>query len=255
MDQCQKQFLSSLAALLAKMAVADGVVTSDERNKATLIWRKLGLGAAQSEYCEKAFRIAQTDGVSLQRYVQEFVVTRFGADAREFLYGLMWDVACADGVLHKNEKSLLMGLRNGLGLPSDTYDIYYRRYVSSGSLAIDAEVEEQKEFARKRAEREWKRAEEESRRRERENARRRRERTNASNAMSADMASAYAMLGCEPSMSDECLKHAYRMAAMRWHPDRLRAEGVPQELVDRANEKMAAVNAAWNAIKRQRQMA
>ena len=236
------------------MAMADGIVTQVERNKAASIWHKLGLGVAQSEYCEKAFRIAQTDGVSLQRYVQEFVATRFGADAREFFYGLMWDVACADGVLHRNEKSLLMGLRNVLGLPSDTYDIYYRRYISNGRLAIDAEVEEQKEFARKRAEREGKGAEEESRRREKENARRRRERGNASDATSTGISSAYALLGCEPSMSDECLKRAYRMAAIRWHPDRLLAEGVPQGLIDKANEKMATVNAAWDVIKRQRQM-
>jgi DnaJ like chaperone protein len=36
------------------------------------------------------------------------------------------------------------------------------------------------------------------------------------------------------------------------HPDKLMAQGLPQEFVDLANEKMAAINAAYDTVKKQR---
>ena len=256
MDLSQKRFLSSLAALLAKMAKADGVVTSEEIGKVSSIWNKLGLNHEQAEYCARSFQIAQNDGVSIQRYVQEFVATRFGVDAREFLYDLMWDVACADGILHKREKSLLEELPNELGLPTDSFDVYYRRYVLNGMLAKDEEVEARKRAAREKEEESRKRkaAQEEYRRRAEEDARRRRERASRDVAVPRDIDSAYALFGCAPSTPTDILKKAYRTAAMRWHPDRLRSEGVPQELIEKANGKMAAYNSAWDIIKRYRKI-
>ena len=254
MDQAQKRFLSSLSALLAKMAMADGVLVPEELSKVSSIWNKLGLTSEQSEYCELSFKIAQKDGVPFQRYVQEFVASRFGIDAREFLYGLMWEVACADDVLHRREKSILEALQNGLGLPSDSYDIYYSRYIRVGRV-IDEKVEEQKKTARQKAEEARRRAtQEEARRRAEDDARRRRERARRSISIPHDIDSAYALLGCTPVTTIEDLKRAYRAAAMRWHPDRLRSDGVPQELIDKANEKMAAYNAAWDIIKRHRKI-
>ena len=262
MDIGQKRFLSSLAALLAKMAKADGVVTLDERDKVSSIWVKLGLTIEQSQYCSQAFNIAQNDGVNLHRYVQEFVATQFGIDAREFLYGLMWDVACADGILHKKEKTILQELPNALGLPPDSYDIYYGRHIRNGRLAVDAEVEEQKNAARQKAEDSRRRAHEEARRRAEEYARRRaeeesrrkRERTDKGFSSVSGIDSAYALLGCSAHASNAELKTAYRKAAMRWHPDRLRAEGVPQELIDKATERMKTLNSAWDIIKKRRKI-
>ena len=251
MDLSQKRFLSSLAALLAKMAKADGVVTSKERVKVESIWKRLGLTSEQSEYCIASFVMAQNDGVSFQRYVQEFVATRFGIDAREFLYGLLWDVACADGILHKNEKLILEGLPNLLGLLPDSYDIYYGRYIRNEKLAIDAELEEQRKAAQQKADNRRRREQENARRQADEEAHRKRERAKARRPFpSSGIEAAYLLLGCSSSMPTEELKAAYRRAAMRWHPDRLRAEGVPQELINESNEKMARINSAWDIIKR-----
>lgn len=253
MDRAQKRFLASLSALLAKIAMADGVVSSEEIGKVSSIWNRLGLNQEQSKYCESSFKVAQNDGLPLQRYVQEFIATRFGVDAREFIYGLMWEVACADGVLHRREKYILKALSNELGLPLDSYDIYYGRYVRTGRT-IDEEVEEQKRAARQKAEEARRRAnQEDARRRAEDEARRNRKRTNNRySTVPQDIDSAYAFLGCTSSTATENLKRAYRAAAMRWHPDRLRSEGVPQELIEKANEKMAAYNAAWDIIKRYR---
>ncbi len=45
------------------------------------------------------------------------------------------------------------------------------------------------------------------------------------------------------------MKKAYRALAKKYHPDTLRAQGLPDEMVGRANERMARINAAWDAVK------
>ena len=62
----------------------------------------------------------------------------------------------------------------------------------------------------------------------------------------------FAVLGIESTATDEQIKHAYRQLIRENHPDTVIAQGMPQEFVDIANEKMAAINAAYDQIKKQR---
>ena len=70
----------------------------------------------------------------------------------------------------------------------------------------------------------------------------------------SDVEKAYAKLGCSPSDTDDAVRSAYRKLAMRYHPDRLRAEGMPEGMVSRANQAMAEINAAWDVIKKERNL-
>lgn len=63
---------------------------------------------------------------------------------------------------------------------------------------------------------------------------------------------AYEKLGCSPSDSDEAVKAAYRKLAMRYHPDRLRAEGLSDSMIAIANRSMSEINSAWDLIKNER---
>ena len=45
------------------------------------------------------------------------------------------------------------------------------------------------------------------------------------------------------------MKKAYRALAKKYHPDTLRAQGLPDEMVGRATERMARINAAWGEVK------
>lgn len=62
----------------------------------------------------------------------------------------------------------------------------------------------------------------------------------------------YEVLGVKRSMSNEELRTAYREKAKRLHPDILRAQGLSEELLGRANEQMSRINAAWDEIKKER---
>ncbi len=70
----------------------------------------------------------------------------------------------------------------------------------------------------------------------------------------SDLDKAYARLGCTPSDTDEAVRSAYRKLAMRYHPDRLKAEGVPEGMIAQATRSMAEINAAWDVVRKERHL-
>lgn len=60
----------------------------------------------------------------------------------------------------------------------------------------------------------------------------------------------YAVLGIARDTPPDQVKAAYRRLVREHHPDRLIAQGLPKEFVDIAQEKMAAINAAYDRIER-----
>ena len=70
--------------------------------------------------------------------------------------------------------------------------------------------------------------------------------------LGADQEDPYLILGVTPDISDADLKLAYRRLVRENHPDMLIARGVPEELIDMANEKLAAINLAYDRIRKAR---
>jgi DnaJ like chaperone protein len=64
----------------------------------------------------------------------------------------------------------------------------------------------------------------------------------------------YGVLGVGQEESDADIKNAYRALVREHHPDRLMAQGMPQEFIDVANKKVAAINEAYHRIRRERNM-
>lgn len=62
----------------------------------------------------------------------------------------------------------------------------------------------------------------------------------------------YQVLGIGAELSDDEIKKAYRRLIREHHPDTLVARGLPRELLDQANERMAAINAAYDEVCKQR---
>jgi len=67
-----------------------------------------------------------------------------------------------------------------------------------------------------------------------------------------EKSSPYEILGVTGDATDDEIKKTYRKLIVENHPDKLMAQGLPQEFIDLANEKMAAINSAYDAIKKQR---
>ncbi len=62
----------------------------------------------------------------------------------------------------------------------------------------------------------------------------------------------YEVLGVSHKANDEEIKTAYRTLLRENHPDRLIAQGLPEEFIEIANKKMAGINVAYDRIKSER---
>jgi DnaJ like chaperone protein len=76
-------------------------------------------------------------------------------------------------------------------------------------------------------------------------------RIRASN-LGPDASDPYTVLGVSRGDSDQAIKAAHRRLVLENHPDKLVAQGMPQEFVDLANEKLATINAAYDKVRQQR---
>ncbi len=65
---------------------------------------------------------------------------------------------------------------------------------------------------------------------------------------------AYAVLGLTRGASDDEIKRTYHQLVREHHPDRLVAKGMPEEFVERANKTLAAINAAYDRIEKERNL-
>jgi DnaJ like chaperone protein len=70
-----------------------------------------------------------------------------------------------------------------------------------------------------------------------------------------DASDPYTVLGVKRTDSDETIKAAHRALVREHHPDRLIAQGMPQEFIDVSTERLAKINAAFERIRQERETA
>jgi DnaJ like chaperone protein len=68
----------------------------------------------------------------------------------------------------------------------------------------------------------------------------------------ADTSDPYKILGVSPDMTNDEIKSAYRALVRENHPDKLMADGLPEELIDMATDKLAAINDAYDKVSTER---
>ena len=126
-------FCASAAAMLAKMAKADGRVSRDEINRVEQAFVRLGFSPAARSYAIEAFRRAKDDSHTIFEYAEEFALAVGSLEVREFFYEILWDIAAADGAIRTAEFEVLQRIPRALGIRSEWYGYYYSRYAGDSS--------------------------------------------------------------------------------------------------------------------------
>jgi DnaJ like chaperone protein len=80
----------------------------------------------------------------------------------------------------------------------------------------------------------------------------RRERQQAAANGAQQLANAYQVLEASATATDEEVEKAYRRQLSRHHPDKLKANGLPESMIEHAKERTQQIIEAWELIKERR---
>ena len=206
--QRSRIFCTSAAAMLAKMAKADGRVTREEIEGVERAFRRLGFTSAARESAIGAFRRAKDDGHTIGAYAREFAAAVDSVEICELFYEILWDVAGADGTISPEELSILQRIPAALGIRPEWYAYFASHRLRGGGGGQSASRD--------------------------------------------PLADAYSVLGAKATDDAATLRKRYHELAKKNHPDAMRAQGLPEEMVGKATERMSRINAAWETIKEAR---
>jgi len=204
-------FCASAAAMLAKMAKADGRITKTEIDAVEVAFRRLGFSDEARTFAVSVFRRAKDDSHSVYEYAQDFAQSVQNHEIRTLFYELLWDLACADGAVTRGEDRMLREITSYLGINPSWYAIFARERLGSSETHRSSPPPQ-----------------------------------------ANPLEDAYSVLGVAPSASDEEVRRAYRDMAKKYHPDTLRAQGLPEEMIGKATERMSKINAAWSEVRKAR---
>jgi len=230
----EERFLRYLFSMLSKLAKVDGHVDASEVKTAQRVFDRFEFAAKRRKFCTDIFNEAKDNTRSIFWYAEQFGNQVTDNEVCTYVYELLWDVACADGWLHPKEKEILQGICQHLHIPSSYYSINYRR--RSGIFKEGCQEEEKHQSSNQQE----------------QQPKRRHEWRKPYVSGHSSILEAYEILECDMSATDAEVRSAYRKVAKRYHPDCLRQNGVPEEMIARETERMAQVNAAWGGIKRSR---
>lgn len=200
-------FATTVVALCAKMAKADGQVS---RAEVDAFKRIFNVPPDQMEAVGRLFDEARKTADDFELYARQ--AASLFSDTPPVLEDLLMAlllIAQADGVMHPAEQAFLQRVAEIFAVSPQAWERVRAGAASGGS-------------------------------------------GNGRASASSGISDPYAVLGVAPTATDSDIKAAYRKLLRENHPDTVIAQGLPEEFVEIATRKMAAINAAWDDIARMR---
>jgi DnaJ like chaperone protein len=210
----RQTFFETAFTLMGHVAKSDGRVSEQEVALTEQLMTRLGLTAAHRQEAIGLFKRGAAPGFDADAQLREFSV-HCGAhpNLRQMLMVFLFNTAIADGAVSAEEHALLRRIAVATGFTEAQFEQLLRMFSA----------QEQFSGARPGA------------------------------APRPDaLAQAYAALGVEASASDRDVKHAYRKLMSQYHPDKLIAEGVPEDMVRMATERTQEIQNAWELVRKTR---
>ncbi len=214
----QAAFFSATFSVLGHLAKADGRVSEDEIAHARDVMDRLQLPEAQRQAAMALFTRGKADDFDIDSLIADL---RREAGRRRHLLQLFMEfiTECVviDGDVHAEEMLRLQRIGRGLGFNAAEL----QRLLAAAQSSVRFE------YARDRADPDGYR----------------------DRYHSDPLTDAYRVLEIDRSASDDELKKAYRRRMAQHHPDKLIAQGLPEEMIRAATRQTQAIREAYDAVR------
>lgn len=213
LQKVQDQFFTTVFSVMGRLAKSDGRISEQEVRQAEHFMNEMGL---TPEHRKQAIALFQKGAEA------DFVIESVLIDFQQYcaphpklshmLLVYLIGMAMADGEVHPAEEQILRQVAQSLNISPRAFEQLLRQ------------LKAQQRFSGEQP-----------------------------GTVSEDaIGEAYQALGVAPDNSDKEIKKAYRRLMSQYHPDKLIAEGMPEDMVKMATEKSQEIQSAYELIKKHR---
>jgi len=206
-------FFETTFALMGRIAKSDGRISEHEIAVTEQLMGRMGLGPGHRQEAIALFKRGAAPGFDVEAQLTKFMLhCGTHPTLRQMLLMFLFSTAAADGALSEPEHELLARIAARIGFSTVAFEQLLRMFSAQDHFS---------------------------------------EAPGAAPA-SRTLADAYAALGIAESVDDAEAKQAYRRLMSQYHPDKLIAEGVPEDMIRMATERTQEIQNAWEQIRRAR---
>lgn len=213
-QKIQLSFFDTLFELMGQLAKADGRISESEIGQAEQLMTQLGLSAEQRQRAIKLFKRGAASSLEFEQTIAAFNANcGRHQNLKQTLLIYLISLALADSEVHPNERAFLVDVARLLGYTRSQFEHLLQMVLAQQNFSAGAQHP---------------------------------------GAGRQDIGAAYRALGVAADCSDKVLKKAYRKLISQHHPDKLIAQGVPDDMLKVATEKAQEIQVAYDLLKKHR---
>jgi DnaJ like chaperone protein len=213
-EKVQSAFFTATFSMMGHLAKSDGVVSKAEIAVAESVMQQMRLSPQQKRLAIDLFEKGKQADYPAHAVLKQLrAECNFRHNLLQMFIEILIVTALADGELQPAERQVLDAAATGVGFTRDEFQQILRRLQASQRMHGRQE---------------------------------------SGVTPAARLMDAYRTLGVDSHASIEEVKRAYRRLMNQHHPDKLVAKGLPQEMMDMANQKTQEIKAAYELIRNSR---
>ena len=212
-ERIQTAFFTTTFLAMGHLAKADGRVSESEIAQAKFVMKQMQLSPEQTKVAMGLFNEGKSDDFDLNAVIAQFK-QECGRrrNLEQMFLEILISTAMADGELDKLEHEILLKICKQLSFSRITFEKLI--HMMSAQQRYSAGGGNQPAYQ--------------------------------------NIADAYDMLGISQTATDGEVKKSYRKLMSQHHPDKLVSRGLPEEMIKIATEKTVEIKAAYEQIKKER---
>lgn len=216
LQQVQKSFFETCFRLLGAVAKADGRVCESEVAHAEEVMQQLGVFGEQRQVAIEHFKTGSEAAFDPAPAIADFKqVCGSHRQLPHTLLVFLISMALADGDVDEAERGVLQSVAGLLGFSAERFQQLLEMVLAQSHF--------QQQYQ-----------------------------SSHSRPVQDQISDAYRALGVKADCSDRELKTAYRRLMSENHPDKLIAQGVPEEMIKLATERSQEIQAAYEMVRKSR---
>jgi DnaJ like chaperone protein len=219
----QEAFFNALFSSLGHLSKADGRVTDTEIRMVEMLMARMQIQGDDRQRAIRQFNIGKAPGFDLEAALRPFAqMSALRHDLRHMFMEILVEAAFASGTVTPQENAVLQLIARDLKIPGQLFAAMMNARGQPGQQNQQGYQGYQGNRQRVR------------------------------NSGAPTLAQAYATLGLTDKATDQEIKRAYRKLVSQYHPDKLVARGLPEEMMEMAKTRVRDINTAYDQLKQTR---